>query len=125
MAGQRNVKVHVNFWAATRDIFTHSMNKGQFPLACFAALVAILVVKVSPEYAERLLDRILSSLTTLKGFSYVANVLLILGWAVYAKWQRSLAHNEMDRIGREKTRLQEERTGRNFKTGQENKDPKK
>jgi hypothetical protein len=111
MAKEKNSKTTVNFWAFLQNVAIHSMNKGQFPLACVAAIILLLIYKLPPQDAARLVDRILNNLTSAKGFAYVLCTFLAGGWAFHARWQRRTISAEMDRIGREKSQLQEQTIG--------------
>lgn len=110
MSVKRTITVKLNGWAALKDIMIHSMDKGQFPLAIVGAIVGLIIWCLEPKDVSRLLDRILYNLTTLKGVSYLANIGLIVAWYIHAKWQRRSISIEMNRMGREKTRLQEHHT---------------
>lgn len=112
MASKRTITLKINFWAALRDVMTHAMDKGQFPLAVVGALLALAIIKMPPEHSTTLLHRILDGLKTIHGASYALNAVLLAGWYFHAKWQRGSISIEMNRIGREKTQLQEKQTGR-------------
>jgi hypothetical protein len=101
----------VNVWTAIQNVLIHSINKGQFPLACVAGLLALLIHRMPSEDVGLLADRLSTNLGKLTGLSYTANALLAVGWAVHSRWQRRSIAREMDRIGREKTTLQEKNTG--------------
>lgn len=108
----RPQRIHVNFWAFLQTVLTHSMNKGQFPGACVAGLLALLTLKLSAEQADVILHRLLEMIKSGTGISYSLNVVLLGAWAYHAKRQRTAIAEEMERMGREKSRLQEEMTGR-------------
>ena len=112
MATKRTISLKINLWAALRDVVTHAMDKGQLPLTVVGILVAILILKMPAADTTALVNRILDNLTTLKGVSYSLNIVFPAGWYLHARWQRRSINVEMDRIGREKTRLQEKQTGR-------------
>lgn len=106
----------VTFASAARDVLIHSLNKGQFPFACLAALLALTIFKMPAQDVSTFADRILRAMTTMKGASYTLNGLLAWGWFFHARWQRKSIAEEMERIGREKTELQEQKLGVNLST---------
>jgi 4-amino-4-deoxy-L-arabinose transferase-like glycosyltransferase len=105
-------RVHVNFWAFLQATLIHSINKGQFPGACVAGLLALIILKMPQDEVAILAKTLVAGLKSAVGVSYAFNVILLVGWAIHARWQRSSISGEMDRIGREKSRLQEDSTGR-------------
>jgi hypothetical protein len=108
---KKNSRTYVNFWAFLQNVLIHSINKGQFPLACVSGIIALIIWRMPPEFSAKLLDRILFNLTTWKGASYILNFTIPTAWAYHARWQRRSISSEIDRIGREKTQLQEQITG--------------
>jgi hypothetical protein len=112
MSKARTVRNSVNFWLFLQNVFTASMNKGQFPLACFTFIIALLIYRLPSEDVSRLVNRIISDAGDLREESIALNVLLALSWAIHAKWQRRSISEEMDRIGKEKSSLQEQNAGR-------------
>lgn len=107
---ERVQKIEVNVWGMIQNVLTHAMNKGQLMGVAIAGLLALLIYKTPPELSGLLLHRILDNLTSAKGVSYSLNIALVLGWAFHARWQRRQLADEMDRIGTEKTQLQEKLT---------------
>ena len=83
-------RIELNFWAAVRAIFTHSMNKGQFPLACVAAVMALIIFKTPEAKVGELLEAILRHTRQLAFLSYGLNVLLLVGWWGHARYQREI-----------------------------------
>ena len=111
MAKPQPYTAKVNFWAFLRDVTMHAITKGQFPAVAMTGLLAVIIVKLPANHVALLVDRILANLTTLKGLSLIMNIVFPILWAVHTRWQRGSIAAEMDRIGREKTALQEELTG--------------
>ena len=86
-------------------------------MACVSGIICLIIWRMPPEYSAKLLDRILFNLTTWKGASYILNFTISAGWAYHSRWQRRSIASEIDRIGREKTQLQEQITGLRLSTG--------
>lgn len=108
----QTVRIHVNFWGMVRDVLTHAMNKGQLLGLSFFAVIVILILRMPPEAAADILTRVLRKLEQGQGISYGLNVILLILWAFHSAHQRRSIAAEMDRIGREKTSLQEQLTNR-------------
>lgn len=108
MAKERNSKISINLWAAIRDVLNHSITKGQFPLACVAGIVVLCVWRMPAADVTALVNRILSVLDRFAFFSYLGNVILVAGWAMHARHQRKLFTGELNRVGQEKSDLQEQ-----------------
>jgi len=49
-------------------------------------------------------------------WGYVLFAVTLAFWTIHAKWQRRIAFSEEDRIGREKSRLQEKSIGTGVKS---------
>lgn len=93
-------------WAqAVRDCTVHSMNKGQLPLFACASIIAIIFWRLPP---ERLADIVKDSLFKALVVSVVLNVVLAACWAIHCRWVRRSQAAELDRIGVEKSQLQEQ-----------------
>ena len=100
-----------NMWWFLRDVFIASINKGQFPMAIVGLIFVILVLKMPSQDVSALVRDIFSSLKKTVGVSYSLNATLVIGWGLHSRWQRRQISHEMERMGREKTRLQEQQTG--------------
>jgi hypothetical protein len=100
-------------WAhAFRDIVIASMNKGQLPLLAVAGLLALAIWRMTPQAVEALLNRVLARMETGELMGWAIALLLLAGWYTHARWMRKQASGELDRIGREKSKLQEGAAGR-------------
>jgi hypothetical protein len=102
--------VKVNFWGMVQNVATHAMNKGQFLAAAAAAIILTLIWKIPEAVAGDILKSVLRNLGRMKGLSYLMNVVFLLGWAAHMRWVTRSNSRELDRIGREKTQLQEQVT---------------
>jgi hypothetical protein len=106
-------------WAhAFRDIIITSMNKGQLPLLAFAGVIAVLVWRMPAADIPALIDRILTRLESGELLGWLLTLLLVIGWYTHARWLRREYAEEFERIGREKSRLQEGAAGRRLQGSQ-------
>lgn len=103
-----------------RDVAIHAMNKGQFLAVAFTGLVAFVIWRAPEEFAGHVVSAIFRNLTTLKGVSYSLNFILAVGWVVHLRWVIRSTSEEIDRIGREKTKLQEQLVQRNLSNPNQN-----
>ncbi|MBI5770895.1 MAG: hypothetical protein HZA93_24165 [Verrucomicrobia bacterium] len=104
--------IKVNFWGMVRDVCIHAMNRGQLIALALATILVLLVWKAPADQVIPIIQAILQRLRKGEGLGYILLIFCLLAWAVHARWQRSSIAGEMNRIGREKTRLQEQTTRR-------------
>lgn len=97
----------VSFWEAARDVFIASLNRGQFPVAIAGAIVALMIFRMPKDDVSKLAFQILNDLKSGWLGGYLLSVILAIGWLKHSRWQRREIALEMDRIGRQKTLLQE------------------
>lgn len=106
-------------WAqAFRDIIVVSMNKGQLPILAFAGVIALLVWRMPATDIPPLIDRILTRLESGELVGWLLTLLLVIGWYSHARWLRREYAEEFERIGKEKSRLQEGAAGRRLQSSQ-------
>ena len=48
MSKKQNSRQNVNFWAFLQNVLIHSMNKGQFPLACLCGILVLIIWRMPP-----------------------------------------------------------------------------
>ncbi len=95
-------------WAhSVRDITITAINKGQLLLYGILLIILFIISKMSPEAVEKLVFNIGKNLANFSFIPYIVCVLLIIIWYYTCKNMRSMHKAECDRIGREKTKLQE------------------
>jgi hypothetical protein len=97
-----------NLWDTLTSVFVTSMNKGQFPAAIIGLILVIVVSRLPPEDLSTLAFAVKNDLA--KGYllGYVISFLTTTGWFFHARWQRKIISVEMQRIGKEKSRIQTE-----------------
>jgi hypothetical protein len=67
----------------------------------------LIIYKIPSESVVQLVYDIADKLGVIAFLSYFFNVVLILAWAWHAKMLRKMHSNECERIGKEKTKLQQ------------------
>ncbi|EKN6119591.1 hypothetical protein ACSOQT_001992 [Yersinia enterocolitica] len=98
-------------WAqATRDVINRAMSTGQMlPLGIFILLV-IIFWRVSPEELASVLHEIVNGLMDGMLLGWILCATSIVCWAAHVKRMRKMFSDEAERIGKEKTNLQQART---------------
>lgn len=96
----------INIWAMIRDVLIASINKGQLLIAGVILFILILAVKMPSEQTGELLKKIFDSLISGYILGYILFVASVFGWFVHVKIQRRTFHDEIRRVGDEKTELQ-------------------
>lgn len=104
-------------WAqAIRDMIVTSMNRGQLPILGALGLAGLLIFRMPEDDISTLVFEILSSLKTGELWAYVAEFFTLGAWFAHAKIMRKMFSKEAERIGVEKSKIQNKATGVNFKS---------
>jgi hypothetical protein len=111
MAKKQQSAPKVGFWQMVRDVLVASLNKGQFPLACCFVLAIVISVRMPEGDLSKLAWRLLDDLESGKVLGYALFVLALLGWYGHSRFLRKMASDEMNRVTRERNRLQEKAIG--------------
>ena len=90
------------------DVLIASINKGQFPLACLTLFGMFMVYRMPSADVSKLVFQIVEHVANGSFIGYMLSVLFGGGWLLHARWQRKIITGEMDRVGREKSSLQEQ-----------------
>lgn len=101
-----------------RDVFRYSLNKGQFIPALVAFIIAISILKMPSEDVSKLIFEILAKLESGYLIGYAVGIFSLIGWYTHSRWQRRLIAREMQRIGLEKSQLQNEKLNGKIKSSQ-------
>ena len=88
------------------NVLIASMNKGQFPVALFALVVIVILIKMPSADVSKLAFRILDDLRTNYLIGYGLAVITLVVTLFITKWQRRRITIEMRRISDERTMLQ-------------------
>lgn len=106
----------VTLWHSLRDIFVASINKGQFPVAILGLVLCIYCLRVAPEVLTEHGREFIKALRE----GYLVGYVLFAGvtgvWYIHAKKLRRKHHDELNRIAKEKTDLQQKLLGPKVKS---------
>lgn len=102
-------------WAqAFRDIIIAALNKGQLIPTVLGLGFLIWVWRVDPNELGVLGSQFLTLIKSHQVVGYVLWVITTIGWVIHARVVKGTTDAESGRIGKEKTRLQEQLAGRTF-----------
>jgi p-aminobenzoyl-glutamate transporter AbgT len=95
-------------WAeAFRDIIVASMDKGQLPILFLFGTVFALIWKLDGKDSLSLLSSVGNQLINWYIYGYILFFLSLVSWYITAKMLRKMHFEECDRVGKEKSDLQE------------------
>jgi hypothetical protein len=102
-------------WAeACRDVVISAMDKGQLiPVGLFV-FVLLMIFKMNAVDDAALANRLLDLIKNHSMVGYICWILTLGLWYVHARYMRMEHNEESGRIGREKSRLQEQVSGRSL-----------
>ena len=103
----RRQRGRTNGWDVLRDVLLACTNKGQLPLIMGGVLLAIPLLRMPAQDASRFMFEFLSDIREARIVGYVLFVLTLVGWYLHARLQRRTIHDEIQRISRERSRLQQ------------------
>ena len=101
----------IGFWQMLNNVLIASINKGQFPIAILGIVAIIGLVRMPPEDISKLFFRIFDGLEHYWLVGHILTVLAIVGWFIHARYQRRVINDEMRRVGRQRTDLQQKLMG--------------
>ncbi len=101
----------MTFAQAVRDVLIASMRYAQFPFAMLGLLAGIIIWRMPPDDLSKLLFRLIEDFENGSLLGYALFGLAIIGWFYTVRRQRKLIASEMDRIGEQKSKLQEQLLG--------------
>lgn len=102
-------------WAeATRDIIITSINRGQLPTVVLLFALLLILSRYPAEQLPKLVYDVGESFLDWQGLSYAVSIILALGWFIHAKSMRRSYSEEYKRIGREKSKLQNQNSKKSF-----------
>jgi hypothetical protein len=102
----------IGLWTMIRDVLIASLNRGQFPFAAVCGIFVVMLVKMPSEDVSKLVFGLFDDLKRGWYIGYVLSAGLAIGWLKHSRWQRRIINDEMQRIGQEKTVLQEKLVGK-------------
>ncbi len=116
MPKRKNSPGGTNLWDMLRDVLIASMAKGQLPLAIFGLVCVIIVLRMPSADVSRLAFNVLDKLEARYYLGYGLWLLTIGAWFYHTRWQRKTITGEVNRIGEEKTKLQEKLAGKGLES---------
>lgn len=96
-----------NFWGMSRDVLIAGMNKGQLIPVSITLILMILAIKLPSDKVYELFTEIIGYFVTFQLLGWVLFVATTLGWYKGTKHQRRIHTEEIKRISKEKTLVQE------------------
>lgn len=108
--GRPNSITKITWAHATRDIVNRAMSTGQMLPLCVFVVLVILLARVPNEKIPDVIHDILVSLLNWNMLGWIFFVLALVAWAGHARIMRKDFSSEAERIGKEKTTLQQQKT---------------
>jgi uncharacterized protein YacL len=98
-------------WAkAFRDVVVKAMEKGQLIPVLVGLIILLSISKMDSHHISKIWEKVLDSLLNGNIFLWLFIFLLLLIWRNNTKKLRKLFSNEVERLGKEKSELQQRRT---------------
>lgn len=102
-------------WPETvRDVFVTAIDRGQLPALLMGCVLLTVAFRLPPEqlvvFSEKILDRFASGVYVGWGVS----LLLLVAWRAHSRYLIKIHSTEIDRIGREKSAIQDRAAGKPF-----------
>ena len=110
-----------NFWGMIQGITIATINKGQFLLFCLFLIIVILIIKAPGASVGELLHNFAGLLREEAILGWIFAFLELMVNIFVIRFQRKTHHDEIERISREKSKLQEELIGRKLHSSKGNK----
>jgi len=95
-----------NWPGAVRDVLVASLNKGQFPVACFLGIFGIIFWRLPKEDLSKFLNSVLDRFENNYILGWFLFVSSLFGWYFHNRYVVRVHRNEMERISNEKNELQ-------------------
>ena len=103
---------NLNWPTAIRDVFIHSMNKGQLPVFLLGAFMILTIWKMPEDDVGLFVKTLFSKETPWFGpIGYILWLVTIIGWLAHFKIMRNHYVNEITRIADERNKHQKESVG--------------
>jgi|HubBroStandDraft_1064217.scaffolds.fasta_scaffold569872_1 hypothetical protein len=111
MAKGKTHRSEANFWGMVRDVSLAAISKGQLPVLIAGIIFIIMALRMPPDDISKLAFQMLSDLRGGYLVGYLLSCVFLISWYVHARSQRRTIADEVDRIGKEKSKLQSEQIG--------------
>jgi hypothetical protein len=104
-------------WAqATRDIVVTSINRGQLPILGMIAVALLVLYRLPEGDVGKIALEVIESLKRGELWAYLVELATVIAWYVHSRAMRKAFSEEAERIGREKSRVQSQAAGVEFKS---------
>ncbi len=118
MTGKTDTQLNVTWAHAVRDMTVAAIDRGQLPLFGALFIITVIIVKLPSDAVLRLANSLLERFYTLGAVGHPLFAILIIAWAYHVRRLKKGFRRECERIGREKSRLQEQIAGVKFKSSE-------
>jgi len=109
-----------NGWpTAVRDIVVAAIDRGQLPVLFFGVVLMIIAWKLPENEAAQLLHEFISGLSNHSLIGWGFSAVCITSWRIHTKILRKEFGSECQRIGREKSLLQNKMSGGIFPSSEQ------
>lgn len=105
-------KQQPNINAAVRDLLKHAINNGAAMPIGFFLIMALMIYNLPPNNKHQLLMQVLKLLDNLCGLAWFFLFIILILWPFHSILRNREHLRELDRIGREKSWLQEKLIGK-------------
>lgn len=105
-------------WAQSlRDMVVTAINKGQLPVLAVLLILLMVIFKMPGEDVAKLASDIVAALIAGELVGYLLALTFGFGWFFHSRSLRKTFSNEYERIGTEKSKLQNQAAKTDFKRG--------
>lgn len=94
-------------WDAIERIGVRAIDRAQVIPVGLTAIVIVIFYRLPAEEIGPIVEKTLNGLADFQLLGWALFVLTIIGWSLNVRFLRSISWREHDRIGREKTKVQE------------------
>jgi hypothetical protein len=115
---KQSEKSSVSWAQAVRDIFVASIDKGQLPVLGIIFIFVMLIWKMPEQDVSRLMFQFFESLQRYESLGYVLSLILSIGWFSHVRQIRMSFRKEAERIGQEKSNLQNKLSDSTFESSE-------
>ena len=105
--GNRSKKVsHVTWAQAVRDIVIAAINQGQLPVLGILGILILVIWRMPENDVSQLMFQVVEHMSNGTLIGYILSVIFAFGWYFNSKKMRAEFTEESQRIGKEKSNLQ-------------------
>lgn len=115
MANRRNNNNNYSWPKTVRDIVVAAINKGQLPILGVCSIFLVIFWRLPANELSDMLRDLIDRLAKGELIAYILLILVCAGWFSHAKKMRTNHTNEVNRISKEKSALQNQLADPKFK----------